>query len=58
MNKGLVIKSTGSWYLVKNQNGEIIECRIRGKFRTHGLRTTNPIAVGDIVLFDVDCKNQ
>lgn len=56
MEKGLVIKSTGSWYLVKNQNGEIIECRIRGKFRTHGLRTTNPVAVGDIVLFDVDGK--
>lgn len=44
MEKGIVIKSTGSWYLVKRTNGEIIEARIRGKLRTKGLRTTNPVA--------------
>lgn len=49
MEKGIVIKSTGSWYLVKRANEEIIEARIRGKLRTKGIRTTNPVAVGDIV---------
>lgn len=53
MEKGLVIKSTGSWYLVKAEHG-IVECRIRGKLRTKGLRTTNPIAVGDHVLFELE----
>ena len=55
MEKGIVIKSTGSWYLVKRTNGEIIEARIRGKLRTKGLRTTNPVAVGYIVSLE---KNQ
>lgn len=53
---GVVIKSTGSWYLVRKPNGETVECRIRGKLRTKGLRTTNPIAVGDNVEFIVDDK--
>lgn len=46
---GRVIKSTGSWYIVINQNGDAINCRLKGLFRTKGIRTTNPIAVGDIV---------
>lgn len=49
MEKGIVIKSTGSWYSVRRENGEQAECRIRGKFRTEGIRTTNPVAVGDVV---------
>ncbi len=49
MEKGLVIKSTGSWYTVRLDAGEIVECRIRGKFRMEGIRTTNPLAVGDEV---------
>lgn len=49
MEKGLVIKSTGSWYTVKLEAGEVVECRIRGKFRMEGIRTTNPLAVGDVV---------
>lgn len=57
MNKGLVIKSTGSWYHVKPENGEVVECKIRGKFRTKGIKTTNPLAVGDIVDFKIDEKN-
>ncbi len=47
--KGIVIKSTGSWYSVRLDNGEQIEARIKGKFRLKGIRTTNPIAVGDNV---------
>lgn len=49
MEKAIVIKSTGSWYAVRLENGEFAESRIRGKFRTKGLRTTNPVAVGDRV---------
>ncbi|SKB80452.1 ribosome small subunit-dependent GTPase A [Daejeonella lutea] len=47
--QGLVIKSTGSWYEVITQSGETINCRIKGKFRTLDIKTTNPIAVGDQV---------
>jgi ribosome biogenesis GTPase len=50
MNKGLVLKSTGSWYLVRHENN-MVSCRIKGKFRTKGIRTTNPIAVGDNVIW-------
>lgn len=49
MGKGFVVKSTGSWYLVRLADGEIVECRIRGRFRMGGIRTTNPVAVGDVV---------
>lgn len=49
MGNGIVMKSTGSWYAVRMENGDILECRIRGKFRTEGFRTTNPLAVGDVV---------
>ena len=56
MNKGLVIKSTGSWYHVKSNEGDIVECKIRGKFRMKGIKTTNPLSVGDIVDYKVDEK--
>jgi len=46
-----VIKSTGSWYTVESENGEIFECKIKGKFRIKGIKSTNPIAVGDRVVF-------
>lgn len=49
MEKGTVIKSTGSWYLVRFPDEQVVECRIRGKFRLEGIRTTNPVAVGDWV---------
>ncbi|MEZ4935884.1 MAG: ribosome small subunit-dependent GTPase A [Saprospiraceae bacterium] len=49
MIKGTVIKSTGSWYTVRLENGETCECRIVGKFRLGKLKLTNPIAVGDEV---------
>ena len=51
MNKGLVIKSTGSWYTVESENGEAFECKIKGKFRIKGIKSTNPVAVGDRVEF-------
>ena len=49
---GRVIKSTGSWYDVRNDAGEVMQCRLRGKIRLDGLRTTNPVAVGDLVNFE------
>jgi ribosome biogenesis GTPase len=54
LEKGLVIKSTGSHYRVMYGEEEIIECTIKGKFRVKGLRTTNPVAVGDNVFFDLE----
>ena len=47
--KGLVIKNTGSWYLVKTDEGKLVECKIKGNFRLKGIRSTNPVAVGDHV---------
>ena len=52
MQEGIVIKSTGSWYEVRNENGEVLLCRLRGKIRLDGIRTTNPVAVGDKVIFE------
>lgn len=52
--KGLVIKSTGSWYHVRGEDGRHYECRIKGKFRTKGIRTTNPVAVGDRVEIELE----
>ena len=49
---GRVIKSTGSWYDVRNDVGEVAMCRLRGKIRLDGLRTTNPVAVGDLVSYE------
>ncbi len=50
--KGTVYKSTGSWYSVKAEDGKFYQCRIKGKFRLQGIKSTNPVAVGDHVLFD------
>ena len=47
--RGLVIKNTGSWYLVKTDEGKCVECKIKGNFRLKGIRSTNPVAVGDYV---------
>ncbi|MBT8327499.1 MAG: ribosome small subunit-dependent GTPase A [Bacteroidia bacterium] len=54
---GIVYKSTGSWYTVKTTNGKTFECRIKGKFRLEGIKSTNPIAVGDHVDFELETKN-
>ena len=47
--KGFVIKNTGSWYSVKTDDGKVVECKIKGNFRLKGIRSTNPVAVGDHV---------
>lgn len=57
MQKGTVIRSTGSWYNVRLEDGEVIECRIVGKFRLGNLKLTNPIAVGDHVRVTIDNEN-
>jgi ribosome biogenesis GTPase len=51
---GIVYKSTGSWYTVKTKDNQFLECRIKGKFRIKGIKSTNPIAVGDVVDYDLD----
>ena len=53
---GTVYKSTGSWYFVKSEEGDLYQCRIKGKFRIKGIKSTNPIAVGDSVEFDIETK--
>ncbi len=54
---GIVYKSTGSWYLVKAESDTFYECRIKGKFRLKGIKSTNPIAVGDVVDFEIESTN-
>jgi ribosome biogenesis GTPase len=51
---GTVYKSTGSWYTVKSEKGDFVECRMKGKFRIKGIKSTNPIAVGDIVDYELE----
>ena len=53
---GIIYKSTGSWYFVKSEKGDLYQCRIKGKFRIKGIKSTNPIAVGDSVEFDIETK--
>ena len=52
--RGIVYKSTGNWYTVKSESGEFFECRIKGKFRIQGIKSTNPVAVGDHVIFELE----
>lgn len=54
--KGRVIKSTGSWYAVQVESGEVLRSRLRGKFKQDGLKTNNPIAVGDWVILDMEAQ--
>lgn len=58
MESGLVLKSTGSWYKVKSESGKMLDCRLIGKMREEGIRSTNPIAVGDIVDFELETETQ
>lgn len=53
MKKGLVIKTTGNWYTVEDENGENFNCKVKGNFRIKGIKSTNPVAVGDRVFFTV-----
>jgi ribosome biogenesis GTPase / thiamine phosphate phosphatase len=57
LEKGIVLKSTGSRYRVLAGDGTIVDCSIRGKLRIQEVRTTNPVAVGDKVLYDFDEKS-
>lgn len=50
--QGIVTKSTGSWYTVKTETNDIYACRVKGKLRLSGIKSTNPIAVGDVVAFE------
>lgn len=52
MMKALVIKSTGSWYIVRTETGEMVNCKIKGNLRLKGFRCTNPVAVGDVVMIE------
>ncbi len=52
--KGTVYKSTGSWYSVKAEDGTFYDCRIKGRFRIQGIKSTNPVAVGDRVIFELE----
>ena len=50
--KGLVVKNTGSWYTVRTDDGQLLDCKIKGNFRLKGIRSTNPVAVGDRVVLE------
>ncbi len=49
--EGVVVKSTGSWQIIRQEDGKRVDCKIKGKFRIKGIKTTNPVAVGDKVVF-------
>jgi ribosome biogenesis GTPase len=55
--KGIITKSTGLWYDARTETGEVISCRLRGKFRIDGNKNTNPAVVGDHVVFDLEKDN-
>ena len=56
--RGLIIKNTGSWYSVKTDDGQVFECKVKGTFRLKGIRSTNPVAVGDVVSFTPSADGQ
>lgn len=55
---GIVVKSTGSWYEVMKPSGEIINCRLKGKFRLQGLKHTNPVTVGDKINYEMEPNSE
>ena len=54
MEKGIVIKATGSWFTVQKDDGVFLECKLKGRLRTEGIKSTSPVVVGDRVLLDND----
>ncbi|MDR6194552.1 ribosome small subunit-dependent GTPase A [Siphonobacter sp. SORGH_AS_0500] len=56
--KGIVIRSTGSWYDVRDEEGHVWQARLKGKFKLKGLKTSNPLAVGDRVRMDIENENE
>ena len=55
--RGLVIKNTGSWYTVQTDDGQLLDCKVKGNFRLKGIRSTNPVAVGDRVILSAPQSN-
>ena len=55
--KGTVFRSTGSWYEVRDEQNSVFSCRLKGKFKIKDLKVTNPLAVGDKVIFDLEDEN-
>lgn len=55
---GVVVKSTGSWYTVRTEKDQLINCRIKGKFRLSGIKSTNPVTVGDLVDIEIEESNE
>lgn len=47
--RGIIIRNTGSWYIVRTDDGQLFDCKVKGNFRLRGIRSTNPVAVGDVV---------
>ncbi|MBO9640714.1 MAG: ribosome small subunit-dependent GTPase A, partial [Siphonobacter aquaeclarae] len=58
MAKGLIIRSTGSWYDVRDEEGHIWQARLKGKFKIKGLQTSNPLAVGDRVSMEIESETE
>jgi len=58
MERGLIIRSTGSWYEVKLNDGSVLPCRMIGKFRLDGKKLTNPVAVGDFVMIEKEDQQE
>ena len=56
--QGIIYKSTGSWYQVKDAAGKMWNARMKGVFKIDGITSTNPIAVGDMVDFDLENENE
>ena len=54
MDKGIVIKSTGSWYTVRKDDSACVDCKLKGRLRTEGIKSTSPVVVGDRVLLEGD----
>jgi ribosome biogenesis GTPase len=52
--RGTIIKSTGSWYMVQDENGGLLQCRIKGKLKLKGMESTNPVAVGDTIQYEME----
>ncbi|MBL7836313.1 MAG: ribosome small subunit-dependent GTPase A, partial [Bacteroidetes bacterium] len=52
--KGIVIKSTGSWYKIRQEDHSVLDARIKGKIRLRDIDTTNPVAVGDVVYYEFE----
>jgi len=56
--RGLIIRNTGSWYSVRTDDGQLFDCKVKGTFRLKGIRSTNPVAVGDVVTITPSADGQ